>query len=298
MACRVTATAPTDWVASAGPHAVRFFHDGLEFRPSASATTDAYSDYDMLRSAEYAPRECPGAHALPDPTGGTCVCAAGYERDASTADADTLSCLPRCGNGTALDTASGQCTCPRNTYDVRRTGVLLCATGGWSNAVERADYAGDMVKLASDGSVCLPCAECADCEGGVATLREGWRLNATDGRELNTLLRSAAATTPQFAFRCPSEAYEVSTCPPLRLEPNGSECQANHTGRLCNVCEEGFSRRSKEGTCVPCTNYDQIEADFGMPVGWFVLLLCACDAFHFVSDSTQFYAANGHTYFS
>ena len=29
-----------------------------------------------------------------------------------------------------------------------------------------------------------------------------------------------------------------------------------------------------------------------------LLLLCACDAFHFVSDSTQFYAANGHTYFS
>ena len=49
-------------------------------------------------------------------------------------------------------------------------------------------------------------------------------------------------------------------------------------GRLCNVCEEGFSRRSKDGTCVPCTNYGQIEADFGMPVGWFVLLLCACAA--------------------
>ena len=33
-------------------------------------------------------------------------------------------------DGTALDTASGQCVCPRNTYDVRRTGVLLYATGG------------------------------------------------------------------------------------------------------------------------------------------------------------------------
>jgi len=27
-------------------------------------------------------------------------------------------------------------------------------------------------------------------------------------------------------------------------------------------------------------------------------LICGCDAFHFLSDSTQFYAANGHTYYS
>ena len=82
-------------------HAVRFFHDGLEFRPRLDGHGTGY-DYVTVRSADYAPRLCPaGSHTEPDAaTGAECICKEGFEPDAASATGGIESCHRSCSNGT------------------------------------------------------------------------------------------------------------------------------------------------------------------------------------------------------
>ena len=160
---------------------------------------------------------------------------------------------------------------------MRHAGVIRCTTQDWTAGDK--GYSDDIAMLKQDdNSVCLKCPEeCASCSGGVANLSEGWRLNGTDLSEIGALLRDAAFR-PQFAYRCPSAAYENVTCPPMLLDAtfnstSDAHCRWNHTGALCAVCEQGFSRRNSDGSCKQCNDASVFRDHFGLSRNQFAVLV-------------------------
>eukprot|EP01046_Picozoa_sp_COSAG06_P008706 COSAG06_NODE_442_length_15715_cov_16.651639_11_plen_1438_part_00 len=215
-----TATAPADWVASKGPHEVRFFHDGLEFRPTLDDSDD-FQAYDSLHSADYGPRMCPaGSHTEPDAaTGAECVCVPGFEPDAVGTTKQVASCHRSCSNGTVVTPQGDGCECGKGSYDTEAFGALLCFAGDWADSADSATFAAVSADRAQ-GLRCSDCPEaCAVCDSGVPTLRAGWRLNASTSAEFVALMADGVSGRPQYVFRCPSAESETGGCPPLGLQP-------------------------------------------------------------------------------
>lgn len=226
--------------------------------------------YDALRTVSFGPVDCHSRpHSKPDATGSICICEPGYTR--SSPDTE---CYRSCGNGTSVMDGSA-CQCPHNTYDVRHAGVVVCTTQDWTPT--NRDYTDAVATLTRDRTVCLKCPEqCASCSGGIANLSAGWRLNGTNLSQIGALLRNAEFR-PQFAYQCPSAAYEHVTCPPLLLNatPNATgdaRCRARHTGALCAVCEQGYSRRESDGSCNRCRDGSVFQEHFGLSRNQFVVL--------------------------
>eukprot|EP01043_Picozoa_sp_COSAG02_P004993 COSAG02_NODE_133_length_34692_cov_83.845229_6_plen_931_part_00 len=268
-----TATVPSSgWVSTQGSHMFRFYHGDEEFQPNYDRF-DSYKAYDILRTVNFRPINCTSKpHSEHDSTGSTCICKPNYTQNS---DGD---CYPSCENGTSVVDGS-TCQCPRNTYDVRHAGVIMCTTQDWTAEDKRyGDYIATLKR--DHHSVCLKCPdECASCAGGVANLSEGWRLNSTDLSQIGNLLRDAAFR-PQFAFQCPSAAYEDVTCPPMLLNTTfkftgDAHCRSHHTGPLCAMCEQGYSRRNSDGSCKQCSDESLFQEHFGLSRNLFVLLILA-----------------------
>ena len=294
-----TAAIPNGWVTAVGSYMFEFAHSGQDFRPMMSGPTTIATaddcDADVggvcagLRTVEFLPRDCPAvSHTRPDEVGGaTCVCRPDFILDGNTNSTNsTNSCHRDCHHhlGETVSRDGGSCECSENHYDVRKTGVLLCTTGDWRPEGGLKVYT-DAAALVRNGSKCLACpAECVSCKDGGVTLDKGWRLDGKSLTEIRDRLGSAADTQAQFAYRCPNAAYGDDPCPQLRLdtipktvetETNKSYsrlCAGHHTGRLCFSCEQGFSRRTSDGTCNPCGT-DGIEEHFGVSGQTFALLV-------------------------
>eukprot|EP01044_Picomonas_judraskeda_P002936 COSAG03_NODE_226_length_10318_cov_14.007925_2_plen_1266_part_00 len=269
-----TGTVPSSgWVSTQGTHSFRFYHGDEEFRPDVDHSFRPRG-YDTLRTVNFGPIDCTNRpYSEPDSTGSTCVCKTNFTQN-SHGD-----CYRSCGNGTIMVDGSA-CQCPRNTYDVRHAGVIVCTTQDWT--VGDKVYSSEIATLTRDDSdsVCLKCPEeCASCSDGVANLSEGWRLNGTDLSEIGALLRDAAFR-PQFAYRCPSAAYNDATCPPMLLDArfnptSDARCRWNHTGALCAVCDQGFSRRKSDGSCKRCSDSSVFQDHFGLSRKQFAAVVLA-----------------------
>ena len=239
------------WVRSTGRVQFRFYHGGEEFRPRKDAAGQN-AGYDSLRTLEFeARKDCP-SHSAPDSTGYTCDCKSGYKRE--NREPEALSCILDCPRGQVnLD---GTCVCPRRSYNASAVGFLRCSASEWNET--------DTASTASMGDQCLPCPECAQCEDGEVSLRQGWRL-------ADHAFQGAVLT----AFRCPYA--EVTTndadvsCPPIVLPVNMTQppCRDNHTGELCAVCEPHFTRHaSSDNRCELCSTQSYSEAMFGISRWW------------------------------
>eukprot|EP01043_Picozoa_sp_COSAG02_P012215 COSAG02_NODE_469_length_21727_cov_64.506334_1_plen_908_part_00 len=270
-----TATVPRDWVRIKGIHRFRFFHGTDEIQPSwgGDGTNKNYPGFDTLRTVSFAPIECEHEpYTEPDSTGSMCICQSGYTRQSPTDP-----CFRTCGNGTSVVNGS-TCLCPRNTYDVRHAGVILCTAHDWT--ADNTEYSDEIATLKPDHSVCLKCPDqCASCAGGVANLSEGWRLNGTSLSQIRGLLRGAAFR-PQFAYQCPSAAYENVTCPPMLLDAtfnstSDAHCLSHHTGPLCAICEQGYSRRNSDGSCKRCSDASVFQDHFGLSRNQFAVSVLA-----------------------
>ena len=223
-----------------------------------------------VRTVEYLPRECPaGSHTRPDEEGGaTCVCRPDYIPDGN-ASSTSLSCHRECRHrvGETVSRDGGSCECSESYYDVRETGVLLCTTDDWRPEGGLKVYT-DAAAQVRNGSKCLACpAECANCTDGGVTLGEGWRL---DGK---VWLRSERGLAPPRIPRrsspiaarrprtvtTPARNCNWMRCPKRlrRTRATAGACADHHTGQLCFSCEQGFSRRTSDGTCNPCDNDDK-----------------------------------------
>ena len=171
----------------------------------------------------------------------------------------------------------GSCECSGHNYDSSRNGILLCSTGGWEAALASSEFHA-AVAIRNKGGACVPCpSECVRCEDGIATLREGWRLNATTAGALRSQLLSATDGKAQLAFSCP---YGNADCPEITLGAPSTaalECPGHHSGALCASCMDGFSRRgSSDNACSRCADVSAyIEAEYGLRPGWFAAVLCA-----------------------
>eukprot|EP01043_Picozoa_sp_COSAG02_P001289 COSAG02_NODE_27_length_51735_cov_86.076749_5_plen_513_part_00 len=130
-------------------------------------------------------------------------------------------------------------------------------------------------QLRSQGVKCAACpTECIRCTSGIATVREGWRLNVSTTAALVAPLAQGKDGRPQQVYSCP---YQDTDCPEFALSGNLDEasCRNHHTGPLCATCEQGFSRRgSSDNACEECRDIsDYIATKFGLPVVWFAVVV-------------------------
>jgi hypothetical protein len=228
------------------------------------------------RSGCTSPR-CPeGSHTVPDATGATCRCEEGFDPDTRTNSTSTLSCHLRCGSSEASSDGA-TCACTGNTYDTSLHGILICSASGWEPAEIDHTYQ-EAQQLRSQGVKCVACpTECIRCTeqtSGIATVREGWRLNVSTTAALVAQLAQGKDGRPQQVYSCP---YQDTDCPEFALSGTLDEasCRNHHTGPLCATCEQGFSRRgSSDNACEECRDIsDYIATKFGLPVVWFAVIV-------------------------
>ncbi len=233
-----TAAIPPDWVFEGDNSEERVFvfaHNGSEFRPRFVDRTSSVNvpdcHYDYNEHQERIPQ-------------GEC------------ASLRTVKFLPR------------QCT--QTQYDSRKFGILVCTTGDWKPAGTLTGAYAETVERINNGEFCIECpSECTACNDSVYA-REGWRPSIRNAAEISKLHYPADSLTPLFVFRCPSCTYgENCSCPQLLLDPAAAAtshaewCSANHSGRLCETCGSGYSRRSL--ACVECED-DAIKQHFAFAV--------------------------------
>ena len=247
-----TATVPAEgWIDAAGVKMFRFFNGSEEFRPMMRGD-NVKSKYDSLRTVVYAPRVI---------------------------------------------------KCESDEYDTRKAGVVLCTEGLWTR--EWQDSAYNETVLDSN-RVCAPCQTlCSTCTDGVATLKDGWRLNSENVQNIKDQILQANRHKRDnegpvlVAFRCPPSSQLITSgkqdeaCPALTLDPaafegavdsqwtESSACRAHHKGRLCAVCESGYTVDTSNHECVACPtgnegDYNYIHHLFKVSKTQLVLILLAC----------------------
>eukprot|EP01047_Picozoa_sp_COSAG01_P022953 COSAG01_NODE_1381_length_10520_cov_2.661710_16_plen_690_part_00 len=280
----VLARVPASWIQLPGRYTFKFYHNGNEFKPVVAAANvlpggtgsncshvlghDDEGDCPGLRTVEF---RCPsGAHAHPATF--QCVCDKQFEDVAH--NSSTVVCRRHCVDGRMMDREGANCTCPDNTYDVTATGIVLCVAGGVHDPTTLPEYHA----AATTKAECMQCpSECAMCAGGVATLKQGWRLSARSPLQLAEMIAQPTTVgglpSPRVALRCPSAAYDAPACPELALLPGavkGRTCLGNHTGVLCAICAADFSRKSSDNSCESCSGgSNSIRADFGLSAAVF-----------------------------
>jgi Leucine-rich repeat (LRR) protein len=279
---RFTAIIPTGWVQVQGFHKFDFFYGDKEFFPVMTTTGIYGSDQDCgrycsypsgggctsLRTVLFEPRECT-SNAEPDSTGTICQCQPGFVPDTGT-ESTNPSCHRLCGpRKRPSDIDSRKCDCVDGTYDTSANGIVLCSASSWVPPESFSEYAAAQSDIAA-GQKCSPCPTlCTNCSMGMVTLRQGWRINTEP-----TALRPAIWAV-QVAVRCP---YDGSECPRLVLSP-GTEtatevCSNNHTGRMCALCQAGFSAQSsKHNMCQPCASL-HATTDWIVVVALLAIALC------------------------
>eukprot|EP01043_Picozoa_sp_COSAG02_P029764 COSAG02_NODE_1866_length_10601_cov_9.335841_5_plen_1042_part_00 len=264
----------SSWVQQQGPQLFHFYHGAREFLPRMTEDNEAVSDSVTLRTIQFLPKICTD-HTLPNSsTGARCDrCRPGFVPDAYTKGSE-LACIRQC-NGIDQSTVDGaDCECVGDDYDTNATGIVVCMTAGWSHPYEDDDYKAAQQQRTTGGK-CAPCPKhCATCSGGVLSLRQGWRLNASSSNDAAQLVRSGTNGKLQVAFRCPFD----SACPHLELGvgqtslPGG--CLTNHSGFLCATCKRGYSLQPSEGSCLSCDdNSHSKDRFFGLSALAFTVLI-------------------------
>jgi Leucine-rich repeat (LRR) protein len=275
------APVPRTWIARTGSYTFSFFNADREFQPFISTTQTIVDNSTTLRTVNFGPRICTGVHTVADAaTGSVCGCITGFAPDPRPPNSSApLSCHSSCANGRAVTRDGTSCQCPGSSYDVARTGVLLCAATAWAPPEGIVEYQQAHAAWAQ-GSMCHHCPdECATCAHGVATLQQGWRLAEASTAALQQLIANGSAdAAPRVALRCPSAAYGRPACPSMRLDVGATAdnltCLRNHTGWLCAQCVSGFSHKASDNSCTRCADATTIKNSFGIS-GWSLLVLVA-----------------------
>jgi hypothetical protein len=124
-----------------------------------------------------------------------------------------------------------------------------------------------------------------------------------------------------YVYKCFSASYGTEACPGLVLgtpdsgggksasetqmaladgyDTMGAECHGNHTGRLCAICQEGFSRKTSDNSCVSCTD-SHWKSNFGMSFDEFIVfvvitLACVIAFFRALKDDIKRWLKQGAT---
>eukprot|EP01043_Picozoa_sp_COSAG02_P023038 COSAG02_NODE_1218_length_13814_cov_250.988844_5_plen_1293_part_00 len=279
---------PSCWIRKTGKYIFQFFRDETEFKPMQNdqrvpiledCNDKRGGDCKELRTVEFTPRECLGAHTEPDESGASCRCKAGFEVDSTISTKDDPSCFRNCGAGETYDQTDGTCVCTANNYDSTMYGNIVCATRGYLQA-----------GFSREVGRCVPCLdECMRCELGIPFIREGWRLNSTNDAELRQQIADGANGRTQWIFSCP---YSSSNCPEIDLsQPDrlgSANCTHHHDGALCATCLPHYSRAgSSDNSCISCSDIrDYLHNQFGLPLAGVIVvsilgvlaILCCCRA--------------------
>eukprot|EP01043_Picozoa_sp_COSAG02_P020828 COSAG02_NODE_1037_length_15050_cov_93.060665_4_plen_1550_part_01 len=288
-----TATIPVNWIQRAGSRLFRFEHQGVEFTPSMTVGNKLASGSDCLyagdpqgctslRTVEFLPRQCPeGSHTAPDlATGTTCsVCEEGFEKQMGMNA--TQNCYKSCRIGETISHDGGSCVCSNSGYyDTTLHGIIICATGGWKPA-ENVVVFNQIQTARAKGRNCARCpTECTRCENETVAVLEGWRLNTSTDTMMQTQLAEAMDGRPQYVYQCPSAEHKDVTCPPMLLDAtfnstSDAHCRSHHTGPLCAICEQGYSRRNSDGSCKRCSDANVFQDHFGLSRNQFAVLVLA-----------------------
>eukprot|EP01051_Picozoa_sp_SAG22_P008866 SAG22_NODE_702_length_7784_cov_2.279896_3_plen_937_part_00 len=141
------------------------------------------------------------------------------------------------------------CACPERTYSASSAGTLRCGIEPHKSFNSTID--------------CRPCPdECAVCENGIATVRNGWRLPSVDATKLRRTL-AVGAQRQQYALRCPGGGcgeFNLTTYP--AANEHVLECKKHTAGHLCGRCLPNYSRQLE--SCVPCHPESHIRERFGV----------------------------------
>ena len=210
---RYVATIPPSWAPNVTSVAlvIRFFDGDSEFFLSNDEFGTAIGA--PLRTVRYGAADCSaGAHTHPDPaTGATCVCIDGFAPEDQLTSLATLNCHRVCAFGTTLSADGLRCECPTNTYNASAVGALLCVGNSWSQDLANDETLLTVQRNIATGSFCTPCGainKCARCGsdsnggGGTATIRAGWRTNASDVTSVVAQLEAARGGRALYIFRC------------------------------------------------------------------------------------------------
>eukprot|EP01047_Picozoa_sp_COSAG01_P057924 COSAG01_NODE_6759_length_3511_cov_1.924091_1_plen_1047_part_10 len=207
-----TAAIPIDWVHRTGSHLFHFFHDDNEFFPMVTGFNTLALAFDCgqvggkctgLRTIKFLPRQCAySSHTVADvATGSVCRCREGFTKDSSN-DKSILTCHRRCRTSERVSNDGTSCECA-DGYNTDTYGILVCSPGGLDLA-RHSSMLREANIIRSRGGRCLPCpTECAICDDGAVSLRQGWRLNSTDSATLAKLLAQGRGGLLQYVFNCP-----------------------------------------------------------------------------------------------
>jgi Leucine-rich repeat (LRR) protein len=257
------ATVGPGWIKRQGLHRFHFFHDENEFEPRYDEQTNEVS-----LAVSFASRVCKSLHAHVDSSdisGYSCVCDAGFISDTGSIDKTNPGCWRRCKAGERLSNGTfTRCECEHAMYNTSETGIIMCAQSGWQDPESVAEIRAVKHNRAM-GHVCSPCpSACAECLHGAATLKHGWRLNASSTKMLQDLISKAANGHVQVAYRCPRSTFNGSFCPTLALAgaSNVSRCLEGHHGPLCSCCDHTLWQHN--GECISCKSASVIQEHFGV----------------------------------
>lgn len=276
-----TATIPSDWITSAGEHAFRFFHNGVEFMPMVD-DANFISTYDNVRKLKFLPR-C-GAGTQFDAASGTCVCLPRFFN--FVVGLDSITCSPCAswelcpGGGEGLRSFCE----PGQQANDAQTSCVDCApgrAGGGREDCLRCDSSSTVANTDRTSCDCKPgyyqlseesiCTRCADSFDAGSVACPGGHLAhvfPTSGYWIDS---SAIVVTRHDVFPCAT----LDACPGwvdnnVENETNSCTaedcCSAHYSGILCGTCLSNATDNfiNSSGKCLRCPG-----------TNWLFLLLAA-----------------------